>query len=177
MTCRLICITGLIIGLRSANERRPNKVTPPFIGWAQNENQPCIMWRVSWIYSKLLLSNKIHISWCTLKGRNHKNHKYLYKKQRKYERPNQLRSLFPISDIVNQQLKCRKILRDLTPSSSNMMLKFEVLRDFAPSKIITKCDWNLLKTADGSLGMDKQTDGRTNSLQYNWQRLCAGYHC
>ena len=28
-------ITGLILGLRSANERRRYKVTPSLIGWAQ----------------------------------------------------------------------------------------------------------------------------------------------
>ena len=28
-------ITGLILGLRPANERRRYKVTPSFIGWAQ----------------------------------------------------------------------------------------------------------------------------------------------
>ena len=32
--------TGLILGLRPANERRRYKVTPSLIGWAQNWNQP-----------------------------------------------------------------------------------------------------------------------------------------
>ena len=33
--------TGLILGLRSANERGLYKVTPSLIGWAQTYNQPC----------------------------------------------------------------------------------------------------------------------------------------
>ena len=32
--------TGLILGLRPANERRRYKVTPSLIGWAQTQNQP-----------------------------------------------------------------------------------------------------------------------------------------
>ena len=32
---------GLILGLRSDNERRCYKVTPSLIGWAQTKNQPC----------------------------------------------------------------------------------------------------------------------------------------
>ena len=31
--------TGLILGLRSANERRRYKVRPSLIGWAQTKNQ------------------------------------------------------------------------------------------------------------------------------------------
>ena len=34
--------SGLISGLRPANERRRYKVTPSLIGWAQTQNQPCI---------------------------------------------------------------------------------------------------------------------------------------
>ena len=34
-------VTGLILGLRPANERRRYKVTPSLIGWAQTKNQPC----------------------------------------------------------------------------------------------------------------------------------------
>ena len=34
--------SGLILGLRPANERRRYKVTPSPIGWAQTLNQPCI---------------------------------------------------------------------------------------------------------------------------------------
>ena len=33
-------ISGLILGLRPANERRRYKVTPSLTGWAQVENQP-----------------------------------------------------------------------------------------------------------------------------------------
>ena len=33
--------SGLIIGLRPANERRRYKVTPSLIDWAQTWNQPC----------------------------------------------------------------------------------------------------------------------------------------
>ena len=32
--------TGLILGLRPANEKRRYKVTPSLIGWAQTYNQP-----------------------------------------------------------------------------------------------------------------------------------------
>ena len=34
-------VTGLIVGLCEANERRRYKVTPSLIGWAQTYNQPC----------------------------------------------------------------------------------------------------------------------------------------
>ena len=33
-------VTGLILGLPTANERRRYKVTPSLIGWAQTQNQP-----------------------------------------------------------------------------------------------------------------------------------------
>ena len=33
-------ITGLILGLRPANERRRYKVTPSLIGWTQTYNHP-----------------------------------------------------------------------------------------------------------------------------------------
>ena len=33
--------TGLILGLRPANERRRYKVTPSVIGWVQSQNQTC----------------------------------------------------------------------------------------------------------------------------------------
>ena len=33
-----VCHTGLILGLRPANERRRYKVTPSQIGWAQTKN-------------------------------------------------------------------------------------------------------------------------------------------
>ena len=36
-------ITGLILGLRPANERRCYFVTTSLIGWAQTLNQPCII--------------------------------------------------------------------------------------------------------------------------------------
>ena len=36
-------ITGLILGLRPANERRHYKWTPFILGWAQTWNQPCIV--------------------------------------------------------------------------------------------------------------------------------------
>ena len=36
-----IMSSGLILGLRPANERRCYKVTPSLIGWAQTQNQPC----------------------------------------------------------------------------------------------------------------------------------------
>ena len=35
-------ISGLILGLHPANERRRYKVTPSLIGWAQTWNHPCI---------------------------------------------------------------------------------------------------------------------------------------
>ena len=36
VTCESVCInSGLILGLRPANERRRYKVTPSLIGWAQ----------------------------------------------------------------------------------------------------------------------------------------------
>ena len=35
--------TGMILGLRPANERRRYKVTPSLIGWAQTLNQPWII--------------------------------------------------------------------------------------------------------------------------------------
>ena len=35
--------SGLILGLRPANERRRYFVTTSFIGWVQAENQPCTM--------------------------------------------------------------------------------------------------------------------------------------
>ena len=35
------CYSGLILGLRTANERRRYFVTTPLIGWAQALNQPC----------------------------------------------------------------------------------------------------------------------------------------
>ena len=38
-----IRISGLILGLCPANERRRYKVTPSFIGWAQIYNQPYIL--------------------------------------------------------------------------------------------------------------------------------------
>ena len=38
-------ITGLILGLRSANERQRYKVTPSLIGWAQTWNQPFIRYQ------------------------------------------------------------------------------------------------------------------------------------
>ena len=38
-------ISGLILGLRPANERRRYKVTPAVIGWVQTQNQPQI-WKV-----------------------------------------------------------------------------------------------------------------------------------
>ena len=34
-------ITGLIVGLRPANERRRYFVTTSFIGWAQTYSRPC----------------------------------------------------------------------------------------------------------------------------------------
>ena len=37
----VVIITGLILGLHPANERRRYKVTPSLIGWAQTKNQPC----------------------------------------------------------------------------------------------------------------------------------------
>ena len=36
--------TGLILGLRPANERRRYKVAPPLIGWAQISNQTETIW-------------------------------------------------------------------------------------------------------------------------------------
>ena len=36
--------SGLILGLRPANERRRYFVTTSLIGWAQTLNQPCILW-------------------------------------------------------------------------------------------------------------------------------------
>ena len=36
-------IIGLILGLRPANERRRYFITTSLIGWAQAENQPCII--------------------------------------------------------------------------------------------------------------------------------------
>ena len=36
-------ISGLILGLRPANERHRHKVTPSLIGWAQTKNQPCVL--------------------------------------------------------------------------------------------------------------------------------------
>ena len=39
----ILCYTGLIQGLRPANERRRYKVTPSLIGWMQTWNQPCYM--------------------------------------------------------------------------------------------------------------------------------------
>ena len=37
-----VCITGLILGLRPANERRRYKVTPSLIGRPQPKSQACI---------------------------------------------------------------------------------------------------------------------------------------
>ena len=37
-----IMYTGLILGLRPANERRRYKVTLSLMGWAQTKNQPCV---------------------------------------------------------------------------------------------------------------------------------------
>ena len=34
-------VSGLILGLHPANDRRRYKVTPSLIGWAQTSNQPC----------------------------------------------------------------------------------------------------------------------------------------
>ena len=36
-------MSGLILGLRPANERRCYKVTPSLIGWAQTQNQPWLL--------------------------------------------------------------------------------------------------------------------------------------
>ena len=36
-------VTGLILGLCPANERRRYKVTPSLIGWAQTWNEPCVI--------------------------------------------------------------------------------------------------------------------------------------
>ena len=36
-----VCLTGMILGLLPANERRRYKVTPSLIGWAQTLNQAC----------------------------------------------------------------------------------------------------------------------------------------
>ena len=38
-----VSITGLILGLHPANERRRYKVTPSLIDWAQTDNQSCII--------------------------------------------------------------------------------------------------------------------------------------
>ena len=36
---------GLILDLRTASERRRCKLTPPLIGYAQNQNQPYVLLR------------------------------------------------------------------------------------------------------------------------------------
>ena len=36
-------LSGLILDLCPANERRRYKVTPSLSGWAQSYNQPCVM--------------------------------------------------------------------------------------------------------------------------------------
>ena len=43
----VVTILGLILGLRSANERRRCKVTPSLIGWAHKQNDPCIPYLMS----------------------------------------------------------------------------------------------------------------------------------
>ena len=53
-------ITGFILGLRPANERRSYFVTMSFIGWAQTWNQPCI--RTLLKRSNLIASRNV-IAW------------------------------------------------------------------------------------------------------------------
>ena len=61
-----IC-TGLILGLRPANERRRYKVTPSLIGWAQAWNQPCMQYfdpDVNTVYDRCVWSNREFLSTC-----------------------------------------------------------------------------------------------------------------
>ena len=51
-----LAISGLILGLRPANERRRYKVTPSLIGWAQTWNQPC-----TWCHCLLWISLKDNV--------------------------------------------------------------------------------------------------------------------
>ena len=50
--------TGLILGLRPANERHRFKVTRSLIGWAQTENQPCEHWPPT--------QSPLHLSCCKI---------------------------------------------------------------------------------------------------------------
>ena len=43
-TLHIRLMSGLILGLRPANERRRYKVTPSLIGWAQTYNQPWMLY-------------------------------------------------------------------------------------------------------------------------------------
>ena len=47
-------ITGIILGVGSANERRHNIVIPPLIRWVYTPNDPCISWM-------FLLANSVYI--------------------------------------------------------------------------------------------------------------------
>ena len=40
-----LCLTGIILGMGSANERRRyiHVITPPLIGWIHTQNDPCFI--------------------------------------------------------------------------------------------------------------------------------------
>ena len=60
--------TGLILGLRRANERRCYFVRTSFIGWAQTENHPCLHYFVSPYFNfpkgSDLLQSTLVLSFC-----------------------------------------------------------------------------------------------------------------
>ena len=43
-------LSGLVLGLRPANERRRYFVTTSLIGWVQAKNRPCLYWFIRWDY-------------------------------------------------------------------------------------------------------------------------------